>query len=227
MEAPRRGRLFLKLSAAAVLLVVGYVGITFLQVWQASRADDARPSEAIIVLGAAQYDGRPSPVLRDRLDHAHRLWDEGLAPTIVVTGGNQPGDRFTEATASYNYLRELGVPDEALLKEVNGANTWEQLAASARFLRDREVRRVVLVTDDYHSFRVEAIADGLGLDAAVSPADSRQSVTSKLKSLTKETLAVSVGRFLGYRRLVDLDDKVTSAPSIGTEPGVRSGDGPR
>ena len=81
-----------------------YVGVTFVQVWMASRHDGATKSDAIVVFGAAQYDGRPSPVLTARLDHALELWHEGLAPLIVVTGGKQPGDRFTEATASANYL---------------------------------------------------------------------------------------------------------------------------
>ncbi len=152
------------MAAAAIALVGLYVGVTFVQVWWATGQDDARPSEAIIVLGAAQYDGEPSPVLEERLDHAHVLWDEGMAPMIVVTGGRQPGDRFTEATASYNHLRDLGVPDDDILKEVDGTNTWEQLAASARFLAERDVTDVILVTDDYHAYRVEAIAGELGLE---------------------------------------------------------------
>jgi len=189
-------------------LAVLYVSVTFVTVYRASRRDGARPADAIVVLGAAQYDGTPSPVLRDRLDHALELYQAGLADHIVVTGGRREGDRFTEATAGYNYLRGEGVPDEALLKEVQGKNTYESLAASARFLRDRDLTSVVLVTDGYHAFRVRAIAEDLGLDAAVSPADSRLSRSSELRQLLRETAAVSVGRIIGWNRLFRLDAAV-------------------
>jgi uncharacterized SAM-binding protein YcdF (DUF218 family) len=205
-----RLRTVAKVAAAAVSLVGLYLVVVFIQVWWATGQDGARPSDAIIVLGAAQYDGEPSPVLAERLDHAYELWDEGLAPMIVVTGGRQPGDRFTEATASYNHLRDLGVPDHDILKEVDGTNTWEQLAASARFLADRDVTDVILVTDDYHAYRVEAIAGELGLNATVSPVRSTKSTLTRMKLLAKETAAVSVGRFIGFRRLVNLDDAVNS-----------------
>lgn len=190
------------------LLMGAYVIATFVQVYQASRNDGARSADAIIVLGAAQYDGRPSPVLQDRLDHALDLYDAGLAERIVVTGGRRPGDRFTEATTGYNYLRQHGVPDDALLKEVQGSSTWESLAASARILRERNLTDVVLVTDGYHAYRVEAIAEDSGLDATVSPSDTRLSGTSELRQLVRETAAVAVGRIIGYDRLFRLDNAV-------------------
>ena len=96
----------------------------------APRRTQRGPSDAIVVLGAAQYDGRPSPVLAARLDHALELYDDGVAPMIVVTGGRQPGDRFTEATASATYLHEHGVPDAAILRETTGRSSWESLAAA-------------------------------------------------------------------------------------------------
>lgn len=214
--APRRRRLrrrrrlplVVRLVLAALALLVAYVVITFVQVYRAKDHDGARAADAIIVLGAAQYNGRPSPVLQDRLDHALQLYEAGLADTIVVTGGRQAGDRFTEATAGYNYLRDRGVPDEALLKEIGGTNTYESLAASARFLRDRDLTSVVLVTDGYHAFRVGAIAAALGLDAAVSPTETRLSNTDELRQLARETLAVSVGRIIGWNRLFRLDAAV-------------------
>ena len=99
----------------AILAGLGvlYVGVTFLQVLLASGEDDREPADAIVVLGAAQYDGEPSPVLAARLDHAEALWREGLAPIVVTTGSNLPGDRFTEGYAGYEYLRFAGIPDEA------------------------------------------------------------------------------------------------------------------
>jgi uncharacterized SAM-binding protein YcdF (DUF218 family) len=175
-------------------LAVLYVGITFVQVYRASRHDGARPADAVIVLGAAQYDGRPSPVLQDRLDHALALYEQGLTSMVVLTGGRQEGDRFTEATAGYNYLRDRGIPDEHLLKEVGGTSTYDSLAASARFLRERGLTSVVLVTSDYHALRVEAIAEEVGLDATVSPTSTRLTGLDEVRQLGRETVAVAVGR---------------------------------
>ena len=189
----------------AVLLTV-YVGGTFVQVYRSSQRDHVEPADAIIVLGAAQYDGQPSPVLRDRLDHALELYRAGYAPTIVLTGGRREGDRFTEATTGYNYLRNEGIPDGALLKEVDGTSTWESLAASARFLIERGDDKVILVTSDYHAMRVGAIADDLGLDASVSPSSSRLSNLGEAKQLLRETVAVSLGRVIGYDRLLRIHE---------------------
>jgi vancomycin permeability regulator SanA len=186
-------------------LLVAYVIVTFVQVDRASTHDGRRLADAIIVLGAAQYHGQPSPVLRERLDHALDLYEEGLAPVIVLTGGKQAADTFTEATTGYNYLRNRGVPDEALLKEVDGTSTWDSLQATHRFLSERGAERVVLVTDDYHAYRVEAIAEEIGFDASVSPSDSLLDGTGKLRQLMRETLAVSVGRIIGYDRLFRID----------------------
>src|SRR6185503_19221173 len=119
-----------------VTAAVVYLAVTFVQVWHAGRDDQRRPVEAIIVLGAAQYNGSPSPVFERRLRHALTLYESDLARFIVVTGGKRTGDRFTEAQSGYRYLRRHRVPDDALLQEVQGANTWQELAASARFLRN-------------------------------------------------------------------------------------------
>jgi uncharacterized SAM-binding protein YcdF (DUF218 family) len=197
-------------SLAVLVLAVLYLGITFVQVYRASRHDGARPADAVIVLGAAQYDGRPSPVLQDRLDHALALYEQGLASTVVLTGGRQEGDRFTEATAGYNYLRDRGIPDEHLLKEVGGTSTYESLAASARFLRERGLTSVVLVTSDYHALRVEAIAEEVGLDATVSPTSTRLTGLDEVRQLGRETLAVAVGRVIGYDRLFRIDSAVNA-----------------
>ena len=97
--------------------LVGYYAVSFLQVWSTGRSDQARPVDAIVVMGAAQYDGEPSPQLAARLDHVVELWPQGLAPLVVVTGGNRPGDRFTEAEASAAYLTERGVPADAIVLE--------------------------------------------------------------------------------------------------------------
>lgn len=187
----------------APVLVVVYLVATFVQVWQASRHDEADRAQAIVVLGAAQYDGRPSRVLSARLDHASALYRRGLAPLIVVTGGRRPGDRFTEAGASASYLMRDGVPGGAIERETSSVNSWQSLAATARFLRNEERTKVILVSDPYHSFRIDAIADELGLDAYVSPTPSSPlRGEAQLRALGRETAAVAVGRLIGYRRLV-------------------------
>ncbi|MGH9112372.1 MAG: YdcF family protein [Acidimicrobiales bacterium] len=185
-------------------LLAAYLAATFVQVWMASRRDGARSAEAIVVLGAAQYDCQPSPVLQERLDHALELYEGGTAGTIVVTGGKQDGDRCTEATASADYLLAAGVPDTDLLREVQGTNSWESLASAAGILRDEDMTDVVLVTDGYHALRVKAIADELGLEASVSPTGNDGS----FRDYAEETVAVAVGRVIGFRRLVDLDAQV-------------------
>lgn len=180
-----------------VVLAGSYVVTTFVQVWRASTQDGARPADAIVVMGAAQYNGRPSPALRDRLDHALDLYRDGVAPLVVVTGGRQEGDRYTEATTGYNYLRANGLADEIIRKEVQGASTYESLAAVARFLRAEGITDVVLVSGPSHSKRLAGVARDVGLRAAISPAPGDPSV----RSLLRETAAVALGRLIGYRRL--------------------------
>ena len=190
------------LRSPKTLLIIGglgiaYVAFNFLAVLVASGADEREPVDAIVVLGAAQYDGDPSPVFQGRLDHAYSLWEEGIAPLIVTTGSNQPGDRVTEGFAGFEYLRFEGVPEEALLVITDGASTWEQLAATARQLRQRGYDSVVLVSDPYHALRLTQIADEVGLEASVSSTDGSTSI----RNLVRETAAVSLGRVLGYRRV--------------------------
>jgi len=202
--ATRRARWWLRprwIAVALVALVLLYVGGTFVQVWAASRDDGARKADAIVVLGAAQYDGTASPALQNRLDHALALYEDGLAPLVVVTGGRQQGDRFTEATVGYNFLRDHGVPDDAIRKEVQGHTTYESLAATARFLGEEGIDDVILVSGPATAKRLAGISGDVGLDAAISPPDG----TPSFRSLVKETAAVSIGRLIGYRRLDRFD----------------------
>jgi uncharacterized SAM-binding protein YcdF (DUF218 family) len=203
--------LAMKVVAALIAAVTLYLVVTFTQVWRAARSDQARPAEAIVVFGTAQYNGVPSPVLAARLDHAIELYRRDLAPVIVVTGGNQPGDEFTEATASANYLIQRGVPDEAVLREVSGTSSWQSLAAAANFLGDRQIHEVLLVSDPFHSFRIRAMASELGLDGHSSPTK-----TSPIRGMTearymvRETVAVALGRVIGFRRQARIEDVVKS-----------------
>ncbi len=204
-------KLALRVVAVLVAAAVLYVGVTFVQVWRAARDDQARLAQAIVVFGTAQYNGVPSPVLAARLDHAIKLYRDGLAPVIVVTGGNQPGDEFTEATASANYLIERGVPDEDVLREVSGTSSWQSLAAAANFLDERDISEVLLVSDPFHSYRIRAMASELGLEGHSSPTKTSPirgfSVT---RYMMRETVAVAVGRVIGFRRQARIENVVNS-----------------
>jgi uncharacterized SAM-binding protein YcdF (DUF218 family) len=129
---------------------------------------------------------------------------------IVVTGGRQPGDRFTEATASADYLHTKGVPDNDILREVSGHSSWQSLASTASFLKVRHIRDVVLVSDPFHSLRIGGMAAELGLDASTSP--TRTSPITGLDVATymgRETVAVAVGRIVGFRREAGVKNVVT------------------
>lgn len=204
-----RGRRLLRRAvAAAVVLPAVYFAFTFVDGWRTRRTAGARPVQAVIVLGAAQYAGRPSAVLRARLDHAAALYHRRIAPYVVVTGGKAQGDRFTEAAAGANYLHTKGVPEDAILREATGRTSWQSLAASARFLSDRGIRDVVLVSDPFHAARIRGIASELGLRAATSP--TRRSPIqglSEFRHMLTETAQVGIARVIGFRRLVRLEQR--------------------
>ncbi len=152
------------------LSVAGWLlSLVAIAVW--SRRGSTEPADAIIVLGAAQYGGRPSPVLRARLDHALGLWKTGRAPRVVLTGGRRPGDLISEAAAGRRYLVRRGVPNEAMLLESEGRTTLASLRAAARLLREHEdgAPRVLLVSDPFHMLRLELLARIEGLDPLPSP----------------------------------------------------------
>jgi uncharacterized SAM-binding protein YcdF (DUF218 family) len=196
--------------ALLVAAALVYFGATFVQVWLTSRRDQARPAQAIVVLGAAQYDGRPSQVLRARLDHAVDLYRRKLAPVIVVTGGRQPGDRFTEATAAADYLHTRGVSDEHIRREVSGRSSWQSLAAAAAFLRADGIERVLLVSDPFHSLRLKSMAGELDLKVWVSPTrTSPIHGATEAKYIARESVAVGLGRIFGYRKVSGIDRVVT------------------
>lgn len=196
-----------RVLAVVVLLAVLYVGVTAAQIWFAAHRDEMTKSDAIVVLGAAQYDGQPSPALQARLDHAVNLYADEIAPIVWVTGGRQPGDRFSEASASSRYLIRNGVADGDVKLETNGASSYESLAAAARYLRNDNHRDVLLVSDPWHAYRIAAIAREVGLRPRVSPASPPEWSRHGLRRLTHETVAVALGRIVGYRRLAGLGER--------------------
>ena len=203
----RRWRWALLAGASLAALVVLYSFLSLWQVWSTGRSDQARPVDAIVVLGAAQYDGRPSPQLAARLDQVVELWPQDLASLVVVTGGNQPGDRFTEAETSANYLIDRGVPESSILLEDAGSTTYESLEEVAEILEARGLESILIVTDPYHALRSRLIAQEVGMVAYVSPTEtSVVTGVSSVKRQLGEAAGVAVGRIIGFERLSGLTD---------------------
>jgi uncharacterized SAM-binding protein YcdF (DUF218 family) len=194
-----------RLVGFGALLLFAYYVVSLVQVARAGRVNDPDAADVIVVLGAAQYDGTPSPQLAARLDHAVDLWERDIAPAVMVTGGNQPGDRFTEAEASMDYLIERGIPETAILSEDEGGTTYESLRAAAEQLVAADQREVVLVTDPYHALRSKLTAEEVGLDPQVSP--TPYTVVDGWTAFRRDLFeagGVAVGRIIGFGRLSGL-----------------------
>ena len=157
--------------AAAVTCVLG-AGYGVYRIWQRGDVDESRPADAIVVLGAAQYDGRPSPVFEARLEHAVALFQRGLAPVLVVTGGGRTGDRTTEAAAARTWAERRGVPPTAILGEDSARNTLESIAAVSAILREHGLHSAIFVSDRTHMLRVIRMAKDMGIEAYGSPTTS-------------------------------------------------------
>lgn len=158
-----------RLAVGAVVAAVVVVGWSTYRIVAQGSADEERPADAIVVLGAAQYDGRPSPVLEARVAHAVDLYKAGLAPILIVTGGKAAGDRTTEAATARTWAEDHGVPATAILAEDRGRTTLESLEAVAVILRDHHLTSAVFVSDRTHMLRVLRIATDQGIVAWGSP----------------------------------------------------------
>jgi uncharacterized SAM-binding protein YcdF (DUF218 family) len=177
---------------ALVIAAVAIFAITCVQIWYVGTTDDRRASDAIVVLGASQYNGRPSAVFAARLDHAHALYQAGVASHIVTVGSGIPGDRFTEAHAGARYLESRGVPRDALTVVEEGTDTLSSLTAATPVLNAHGWGRIVLVTDPWHTLRTRTIARDLGLGAVSSPVRSGPSVRgvhTKARYIAREAVA--------------------------------------
>jgi len=203
----RRGgwRRLLGCCAVLLVLIVMYFAVSLFQVWSTGQSHHQGSVDAIVVMGAAQYDGRPSPQLQARLDHVVELWNQGVAPTVIVTGGNQPGDRFTEAESSTNYLVEQGVPAVVILAEDTGHSSWESLQNVVALARERGITRIVLVSDPYHTLRVRLMAEELGFQAYTSSTQTGPvKGWNNFKRHLQEAAGVALGRVLGFERVESL-----------------------
>ena len=196
------------INFVALALGVGvlYAGLTTFEVWRVGGSDGPVAADAIVVMGAAQYDGRPSPLLQARLDHAVLLWEKGVAPVIVVTGGNQPGDRFTEASSSAAYLESAGVPPAVIVQEDSSRSTWEAINAVRQMAWTdpllREAATYIFVTDPFHSLRTRLIAEENGFEAATSATQtSPMGAGTAFSKHVKEGLGVAAGRIIGFETL--------------------------
>ena len=195
-------RRVLQSLGVTVLIAAVYFLVSLLQVWNTGRSADRQPVGAIVVLGAAQYDGRPSPQLQARLDHALELWNLNLASYIVVTGGKQEGDRFTEAAASRKFLESNGVASDLIFEENSGTTTYASLFAVSQVARDLKIARVLIVSDPFHLLRAELIANEVGLSASSSATQS--SVIrggDAFRHNIQEAVGVAVGRIVGFQRV--------------------------
>lgn len=182
-----------RILIGALLMVVAVVGTTALRVWQVARIDDQQPADAVVVLGAAQYNGEPSAILASRLRHAADLYSDGVAPRIVTVGGSQNGDRYTEAEASRDYLVDRGVPASAVVMVPEGADTLRSLEAVAARAQEQGWESALLVSDPWHSLRARTMARDAGLEAWTSPTRSGpvvQTRETQLRYIYRETGAL-------------------------------------
>jgi len=169
---PKRRNFALRVVVVLLLaLAVGLLGWcrwVYVQIESYAGQDQAAPSDAIGVFGAAEYDGRPSPVYRARLDHALALYHRGIAPLIITLGGNG-GDQYNEGAVGREYLMAMGVPERAIIAETESRNTEESARRIAVIARANGLRRLVIVSDGTHLFRIHAICAADGLDVLTSP----------------------------------------------------------
>jgi uncharacterized SAM-binding protein YcdF (DUF218 family) len=181
-----------------LVLVLAYFAVSTALVARWMGKDERPRADAIVVLGAAQYDGRPSAIYQARLEHALDLWGDGVAPLLVFTGGKEPGDRFTEGGSGARWATEHGVPADAVLVEERSRTTYQNLAGARRLLERRDPgggrQRIVVVSDPFHMFRAVRQAADLGMDAYPSPTRTSPLSASRLKLtelVLREDLAIA------------------------------------
>jgi uncharacterized SAM-binding protein YcdF (DUF218 family) len=186
-----------RLVALAVLGILVVLGGTASSIWWVARQDDRPSSDVIIVLGASQFDGRPSSVFKARLQHARELYEDGVAPRVLTVGGGAPGDRTTEAEAGAAFLKEREVETVAVPE---GRNTLQSLEAATELMAERDWETAVVVTDPWHSLRSRTMARDQGIDAQTSPTRAGPSVRTRgtqVRYIARETLAYLYYKGLG------------------------------
>jgi len=195
----------LVLTIGVCLALVSYVGIAAVSVTWDGTHQYTKTVDVIVVMGAAQYDGVPSPLLASRLQHALDLWKQKQAPVIAVTGGKRAGDRFTEGDTSRRWLTDRGVPAANIIVESVGHSTWESIENLAPLLNNANAHSVVVVSSSWHVQRAELSLEELGFRAhsSASP-DGVLSGSSEKSKLIREIAGVSLGRVIGFGTLFDI-----------------------
>ena len=189
-------------ASAIAIVAVAILGLTGVAVWRAAHADDASlldHADAIVVLGAAQYDGTPSPVFAGRLEHAALLYREERAGTVLVLGGSRPGDRSSEAEAGRDWLIADGLPPEDVVASPIGTTTLESLRAAAEWMREHGFRTAFLVSDPWHNLRIKRMASDLGIEpfASATWRSAARTEGTRLGGYVRETFAYLYYRLLG------------------------------
>jgi uncharacterized SAM-binding protein YcdF (DUF218 family) len=207
-------KLIAKIISGFFSIVFLYFAFTFVQIWMTSHDHSTQNADAILVFGTAEDNGTPSPALQARLNEALVVWNEHRANWIAVTGGNKPGDVYTEAEVSASYLEAHGVPASKILKGA-GSDTWQNVATVLPLLEEHNIHSVITVTDPFHEFRAMAISSAQGLDPFPSPVPNSPTIKSSLwLYYAKETFDVGIGRIVGYGTLSSWTTTATTANSI-------------
>ncbi|MGH9096286.1 MAG: YdcF family protein, partial [Acidimicrobiales bacterium] len=197
-------RLIFRMLLWLLAAIVVYLVVTAVQVYLTGRHFQPHAAGAIVVMGAAQYNGVPSPDLEARLNEAKFLWQQQYATNIMVTGSKEPGDTFTEAQASARYLVANGIPGQDIF-QAGGRDSWENLADASPVLLAHGDKTILLVTDGFHEARCLAIATSVGLSASATPTQTSPiRGWSTVPYYAKETLGVGLGRIIGFNRLTSL-----------------------
>ena len=195
-----------RIACAVAIAMALYIALTFVTILTVGHSDAGRTADAVVVMGAAQYDGTPSPLLESRLQHALDLYTSGRVVFIAVTGGKMPGDRFTEAAASRRWLTDRGVPSDVIIQEDEGRSTWESLSNIATVLSSRDISSVLVSTDRWHMQRSLLSLRELGVHAEPSATATSplQGIKRAWGKYIKETVGVAVGRIIGFDRLLSI-----------------------
>ena len=203
-------KLVLKIISLVVMSVLIYFGVTFAQIWMTGRQHSSASAQAILVFGTTENNGTPSPELTARLDDALTLYREHRAPWVVVTGGNRPGDVYTEGGVSATYLEHHGVPASRIIVG-SGNDTWQNVSSVIVAMQARHLTSVLCVTDPFHVYRAMAIASSQGLAPLPEPVSNSPTTKNSLwLYYLKETIEVGVGRLVGYGRLSTWTTSVTN-----------------
>jgi uncharacterized SAM-binding protein YcdF (DUF218 family) len=185
-EAERKsGRWLFWTTVVAALMLLTVFSSILVTILNDSTKQELHTADAIIVFGAAQYDGRPSPVFRARLDHANELFRQGLAPVVITTGGSAADPKFSEGGVGHDYLMRKGIPESALIAETQASDTAQSAERVSAIMQENHMHSCLAVSDAYHMFRIRMLLMHQGLRVFLAPRPD-----SKPKSLWLSTVAL-------------------------------------